>query len=183
MQQVGKVPRSPKKNGMHFNPIEHDAVTKVIRKALIDNKLLAVPKYLNQRTIENYFYTECNLTLINVENPREKLEVEGASAFAKIDKYATGNAISYATKYAYLKGFCLETGMDNEDGFPAPKDFVVNRKGLQTRLNAEQSKFMNSGEYQNMSKEEQAKTMANFDNKRKAIDNAQEKGGKHGIEL
>ena len=183
MQQVGKVPRSPKKNGMHFNPIEHDQVTKVIRKALIDNKLLAVPKYLNQRTIENYFYTECNLTLINVENPREKLEVEGASAFAKIDKYATGNAISYATKYAYLKGFCLETGMDNEDGFPAPKDFVVNRKGLQTRLNAEQSKFMNSGEYQNMSKDEQAKTMANFDNKRKAIDNAQEKGGKHGIEL
>ncbi len=63
---------------MHFNPIEHDQVTKVIRKALIENKLLAIPKYLNQRTIENYFYTECNLTLINVENPREKIEVEGS---------------------------------------------------------------------------------------------------------
>jgi|TARA_B100000029_G_scaffold143304_2_gene138524 hypothetical protein len=183
MQQVGKVEKSAKKNGMHFNPIEHDQVTKVIRKALIENKLLAIPKYLNQRTIENYFYTECNLTLINVENPREKIEVEGASAFAKIDKYATGNAISYATKYAYLKGFCLETGMDSEDGFPAPKDFVVNRRGLQTKLNAEQSKFMNSGEYQNMSKEEQKTAMANFDKKRKAIDDAQEQGGNHGIEL
>ena len=118
-----------------------------------------------------------------MENPREKIEVEGASAFAKIDKYATGNAISYATKYAYLKGFCLETGMDSDAGVPAPKDFVGNRRGLQTKLNAEQSKFMNSGEYQNMSKEEQKTAIANFDKKRKAIDDAQEQGGNNGIEL
>ena len=135
-----------------------------------------------ERTIENYFYTECNLTLINVDNPREKLEIEGASAFAKIDKYATGNAMSYATKYAYLKALALETGEDSEDGFNAPNDFVVNKKGLQTKLNKEQNTFMDSEKYQNMSKEQKTQAMADFDNKRKAIDNAQE-GGKHGIEL
>jgi len=153
-----------------------------MRPALIKHKLLAIPKYVNQRTIENYFYTECNLTLINAENPREKIEIEGASAFAKIDKFATGNAISYATKYAFLKGFCLESGEDSDDGKIAPQDFIINRRGLQTKLNKEQNVFMDSEKYQNMSKEQKTQAMADFDNKRKAIDNAQE-GGKHGIEL
>jgi hypothetical protein len=182
-ESVGKVAKGDKKNGMPFNPILHDEVNKVCREALIKEKLIAIPKYVNQRTIENYFYLECNLTIINCENPREKIEIEGASAFAKIDKYATGNAMSYATKYAYLKALALQTGEDSEDGFKAPNDFVVNRRGLQTKLNKEQSDFMDSEKYQNMSSEEQKKAMNNFDNKRKAIDKAQENGGKHGIEL
>ena len=91
--------------------------------------------------------------------------------------------MSYATKYAYLKALALQTGEDSEDGFKAPNDFVVNRRGLQTKLNKEQSDFMDSEKYQNMSSEEQKKAMNNFDNKRKAIDKAQENGGKHGIEL
>ena len=182
MNEVEGVDKAAKKAGMNFNPLLHDDVTKAMRPALIKHKLLAIPKYVNQRTIENYFYTECNLTLINAENPREKIEIEGASAFAKIDKFATGNAISYATKYAFLKGFCLESGEDSDDGKTAPQDFIINRRGLQTKLNKEQNTFMDSEKYQNMSKEQQTKAMADFDNKRKAIDNAQE-GGKHGIEL
>ena len=179
---VETVIKGKKNTGMPFNPILHDEVNRVTRQALINERLLAIPRYVNQRTIENYFYLECNLTLINVDNPREKLEIEGASAFAKIDKYATGNAMSYATKYAYLKALALETGEDSEDGFNAPNDFVVNKKGLQTKLNKEQNTFMDSEKYQKMSKQEQDQTMANFDKQRKAIDNAQE-GGKHGIEL
>ena len=182
MNEVEGVDKAAKKAGMNFNPLLHDDVTKAMRPALIKHKLLAIPKYVNQRTIENYFYTECNLTLINAENPREKIEIEGASAFAKIDKFATGNAISYATKYAFLKGFCLESGEDSDDGKIAPQDFIINRRGLQTKLNKEQNVFMDSEKYQNMSKEQQTQAMADFDNKRKAIDNAQE-GGKHGIEL
>ena len=180
---VDKVTKGEKKVGLHFNPVLHDEVNRVVRGALIKEKLIAIPKYVNQRTIENYFYLECNLTIINVENPREKIEIEGASAFAKIDKYATGNAMSYATKYAYLKALALQTGEDNEDGKNAPQDFQVNRRGLQTKLNAEQSKFIQSEKYQNMSKEQKDIAMANFDKQRKAIDNAQEGGNKHGVEL
>ena len=73
MNEVEGVDKAAKKAGMNFNPLLHDDVTKAMRPALIKHKLLAIPKYVNQRTIENYFYTECNLTLINAENPREKI--------------------------------------------------------------------------------------------------------------
>ena len=67
MNEVEGVDKAAKKAGMNFNPLLHDDVTKAMRPALIKHKLLAIPKYVNQRTIENYFYTECNLTLINAE--------------------------------------------------------------------------------------------------------------------
>ena len=182
-ENVSTVAKGNKVAGLHFNPILHDEVNKVCREALIKEKLIAIPKYVNQRTIENYFYLECNLTIINTENPREKLEIEGASAFAKIDKYATGNAMSYATKYAYLKALALQTGEDSEDGRKAPNDFAINKKGLQTKLNKQQNAFMDSEAYQKMNGKERQAALHGFEKERRAIDNAQENGGKHGIEL
>ena len=36
-----------------------------------------------------------------------------------LDKFGTGNGMSYAKKYAYLNALHLKTGLDNEDGYKA----------------------------------------------------------------
>ena len=45
--------------------------------------------------------------------------VDGCSAFGNLDKFGTGNAMSYSRKYAFLNALNLETGLDNEDGYKA----------------------------------------------------------------
>ena len=36
-----------------------------------------------------------------------------------LDKFGTGNGMSYAKKYAFLNALNLKTGLDNEDGYKA----------------------------------------------------------------
>ena len=44
-----------------------------------------------------------------------------------LDKFGTGNGMSYAKKYAYLNALHLKTGLDNEDGYNA-KPFKKNSR-------------------------------------------------------
>ena len=50
---------------------------------------------------------------------KEFVLIQGCSAFGNLDKYGTGNAMSYSRKYAFLNALNLETGLDNEDGYKA----------------------------------------------------------------
>ena len=40
----------------------------------------------------------------------------GCSAMGKLDKFGSGNAMSYARKYAFLNALNLKAGLDNDDG-------------------------------------------------------------------
>jgi len=55
----------------------------------------------------------------DVEDPKQFIEVSGCSAMGNLDKFGTGNGMSYAKKYAYLNALHLKTGLDNEDGYKA----------------------------------------------------------------
>ena len=61
------------------------------------------------------------MTIYDVDEPSHTIEIKGGSAMGKLDKFGTGNAMSYARKYAFLNALNLKTGMDNDDGVePAP---------------------------------------------------------------
>lgn len=128
------VKKDDKKNGMHFNPLSHDAVQKVSTKALSDEGLYSVCSYKNFFIQDGFVCTTCTMKIVDTET-KDSIEIE-THAIAKADKYGSGNAMSYARKYAFLNALNLRTGLeddieeakDMEDGFPAEPLLIETNK-------------------------------------------------------
>lgn len=110
--------------GQGYKAVTHDAVTALVRNHLIEQGVLIVPR-LTASTIEVIGETKHHtpviryaanfaIDFVNCDNPEDRivLPIE-AHANDHGDK-APGKAISYATKYAILKLFNIETGEDEE---------------------------------------------------------------------
>jgi len=112
------VVKGKKVPGMQFNPLLHDSVQVVAMESLLNNGLYPVCNYTN--TIhENFIVVTCSMRIHDIENPDSYIDVNGCSAMGSLDKFGTGNGMSYAKKYAYLNALHLKTGLDNEDGYKA----------------------------------------------------------------
>ena len=120
--------------GMHFNPLQHDEVQAVAMKALKANKLYPVCEYENELR-DNYIFIKCNMKIYDAEDPKQFIEIVGCSALGKLDKFGSGNAMSYARKYAFLNALNLRTALDNDDGqdaapFPKAKPIAKPKTNL-----------------------------------------------------
>ncbi len=113
--EAGGVVKGQKVPGMHFNPLQHDEVQKVAMKALLNNELYPICTYVNDLK-ENYVMVYCNMKIFDITDPTSFVEINGCSAMGKLDKFGTGNGMSYAKKYAFLNALNLKTGLDNDDG-------------------------------------------------------------------
>lgn len=133
--EAGGVAKGKKVPGMHFNPLQHDEVQKVAMEALLNNGLYPLCTYTNELT-DNFVMVTCNMKITDVENPNEFVEVSGCSAMGNLDKFGTGNGMSYAKKYAFLNALNLKTGLDNDDGYKATpfKETKPTNKIPQTRV-------------------------------------------------
>ena len=116
--EAGGVRKADKVAGMKFNPLLHDSVQSVAMEALLYNGLYPVCTYENQVT-DSFIMTTCNMKIHDVENPEDFILIAGTSALGNLDKFGSGNAMSYAKKYAFLNALNLRTGMDNDDGYEA----------------------------------------------------------------
>jgi len=117
---AGGVKKADKVKGMHFNPLMHDAVQEVATQALLDNGLYATCNYLTE-VVEsrNMVMVVCTMKVHDIEDPTSFIMVDGCSAMGAIDKFGTGNAMSYSRKYAFLNLLNLKTGIKDEDGYAA----------------------------------------------------------------
>ena len=116
------VKKGAKANGMHFNPLLHDDVQAVATQALLDNGLYATCNYLTE-IVPNIkqVMVVCTMRVYDVDDPTQHILVDGCSAFGNLDKFGTGNAMSYSRKYAFLNLLNLKTGVKDEDGYqPIP---------------------------------------------------------------
>ena len=116
------VKKGAKANGMHFNPLLHDDVQAVATQALLDNGLYATCNYLTE-IVPNIkqVMVVCTMRVYDVDDPTQHILVDGCSAFGNLDKFGTGNAMSYSRKYAFLNLLNLKTGIKDEDGYePLP---------------------------------------------------------------
>lgn len=111
------VKKGDKVAGMHFNPLLHDEVQRVAMEALIKNKLYPTCSYKTE-THEEYVLITCYMTIHDTETKQE-VKIDGCSAMGGLDKFGTGQAMSYSRKYAFLNALNLKTGLDNDDGFEA----------------------------------------------------------------
>ena len=117
------VKKGAKANGMHFNPLLHDDVQATATQALLDNGLYATCNYLTE-IVPNIkqVMVVCTMRVYDVDDPTQHILVDGCSAFGNLDKFGTGNAMSYSRKYAFLNLLNLKTGIKDEDGYD-PKPF------------------------------------------------------------
>jgi len=117
---AGGVKKADKVKGMHFNPLMHDAVQEVATQALLDNGLYATCNYLTE-VVEsrNMVMVVCTMKVHDIEDPTSFILIDGCSAMGAIDKFGTGNAMSYSRKYAFLNLLNLKTGIKDEDGYEA----------------------------------------------------------------
>jgi len=114
------VKKGTRANGMHFNPLLHDDVQATATQALLDNGLYATCNYLTE-IVPNIkqVMVVCTMRVYDVEDPTQHILVDGCSAFGNLDKFGTGNAMSYSRKYAFLNLLNLKTGIKDEDGYNA----------------------------------------------------------------
>ena len=116
--EAGGVAKGKKVPGMHFNPLQHDEVQKVAMESLLNNGLYPVCTYTNY-VKESFIMVTCSMRIHDVEDPTSHIDIDGCSAMGNLDKFGTGNGMSYAKKYAFLNALNLKTGLDNDDGYKA----------------------------------------------------------------
>ncbi len=118
--------------GGSYKAVTHDAVTGMVRASLIEHGVIIVPSVVNsvfhpkepdakQRLYEATFQIE----FVNMDEPTDRIVTQQtAHALDNGDK-APGKAMSYATKYAILKLFNIETGEDEESRYQTEEFDIV----------------------------------------------------------
>ena len=144
--EAGSVKKADKVKGMHFNPLMHDAVQEVATQSLLNNGLYATCNYLTE-VVEsrNMVMVVCTMKVHDIDEPTNFIMVDGCSAMGAIDKFGTGNAMSYSRKYAFLNLLNLKTGIKDEDGYEAKPFNKISKEqseetSPQTKVDAEQIK-------------------------------------------
>ena len=133
------VKKASKVKGMPFNPLLHDDVQRVAMAALLENRLYATCNYITDVTPKCVIVT-CTMKITDIDDPKNFIIVDGCTAMGGLDKYGTGQAMSYSRKYAFLNALNLKTGMDLEDGYnakPFEEDSVEQSKEEPTYLDDE----------------------------------------------
>ena len=117
-KQVGK-------EGYGYMAVTHDAVTALIRPALIEQGIVVNVSLVSSNVADTKTTTAkdvpfiryegtYDVSFINADLPDERVVVRIESHALDQGDKAPGKAISYAVKYAMLKLFSLETGEDEE---------------------------------------------------------------------
>lgn len=124
---AGGVKKAEKVRGMHFNPLLHDAVQETATQALLDQGLYPTCSYKTEVT-DKFVIVTCTMTVHDVEDTESSITIDGCSAMGGLDKFGTGQAMSYSRKYAFLNLLNLKTGIQDDDGYTA-KPFKQNSAG------------------------------------------------------
>lgn len=116
--------KSVSTGGGSYKAVTHDQVTGMVRKALIEQGVIIVPTTLSAvfnpkegDAKQRLYEASYEVNFVNMDKPEERISMTmNAHALDNGDK-APGKALSYATKYAILKLFNIETGEDDESRY------------------------------------------------------------------
>jgi len=129
-KKVAYLQKDKKVEGKGYMAITHDAVTAAVREPFIEHGIFVVPTLIKSAMIDSGTVTgkgnpfmryeaTYRISFVNCEDAADRVDVDiEAHALDEGDK-APGKAISYATKYAFLKLLSIETGLDDEAREPA----------------------------------------------------------------
>ena len=97
-----------------YKAVSYDAMIGKIRQHFVDNRIVILATVTNHEVQGNRTMMDVSVTLVNVEDPCDSIQVDSyAHADDKSDKGA-GKAFTYAVKMALLKLLMLESGDEEE---------------------------------------------------------------------
>lgn len=145
--------------GQGYKAVTHDAVTALLRNHLIDQGVLIIPRLISSNMLEVgktqkgsiiYRYEgKYEVDFVNCDSPEDRITVPGEAHANDSSDKAPGKATSYATKYAMLKLFSIETGEDDEGRVEPYESLekvsaeqVANLEALITEVGADKTKFL-----------------------------------------
>jgi len=136
MRTMGAVGKGGKTNyGEKFEYHRIDDIDEALRGALVQHGVVVMIRAIKDRKLEHYsepdkygnprttWYAECMVVieLVNADDPKDTSSIVGWGQGLDYGDKATGKAISYAAKAAYLSAFHLRGQPDNEeDDIKAP---------------------------------------------------------------
>lgn len=122
MKDVEYVKKDARVQG--YRAVTHDQVTSAIRRSLVEHGIVIrleqthseiAEKRDLERGIKMHLYSGTyNVNFVNIDSPQDVATVCISAHAADNGDKAPGKCASYATKYAMLKMFSLETGEDDE---------------------------------------------------------------------
>lgn len=167
-----------------YRAVTHDAVTGMVRQHLVEHGVIIAPTLIEsvfhpkeEGAKQRLYSASYDVRFINMDAPDECVTIRiEAHALDNGDK-APGKAISYATKYAILKLFNIETGEDEESRYQREEFDVTPHL---EKIAAAESLDALKGEYvaaytaaQNAGDKEASRTiMAAKDNRKKQLESA-----------
>lgn len=109
-----------------YMAVTHDHVTAELRPYLIEQGIVIVPRLISSHVADTGTFTKSNIPIIryearyeidfvNMDDPADRVTVPIESHALDQGDKAPGKAASYATKYAALKLFSIETGDREEE--------------------------------------------------------------------
>lgn len=114
MQEI-KYVQKEKKAGMRYSIVSHDSVTALVRPLFVKHGIIAYPASMNIEQHGNRTQLQCQVVFQNIDDRDDFFTVASAGFGIDDQDKGPGKAISYAMKYSYLKGLCLESGDDPDE--------------------------------------------------------------------
>jgi hypothetical protein len=94
----------------------NDEVQRVAMEVLLENGLYPTCNYVTDVT-DKFVIVTCTMRIHDIDDPSSFILIDGCTAMGGLDKFGTGQAMSYSRKYAFLNALNLKTGLDLEDGY------------------------------------------------------------------
>lgn len=167
-----------------YRAVTHDAVTGMVRQHLVEHGVIIAPTLIEsmfhpkeEGAKQRLYSASYDVRFINMDGPDECVTIRiEAHALDNGDK-APGKAISYATKYAILKLFNIETGEDEESRYQREEFDVtphLDKIAAADSLDSLKSEYVTAyTAAQNAGDKEASRTiMAAKDNRKKQLESA-----------
>ena len=167
-----------------YRAVTHDAVTGMIRQHLVEHGIIIAPTLIDsvfhakeEGAKQRLYSASYDVRFINMDAPDECVTIRiEAHALDNGDK-APGKSISYATKYAILKLFNIETGEDEESRYQREEFDVtphLDKIAAADSLDSLKSEYVTAyTAAQNAGDKEASRTiMAAKDNRKKQLESA-----------
>lgn len=123
-KKAGYAKKDKTVTGQGYKAVTHDAVTALLRNHLIDQGIVIVPRLIESAVVEIgktekgssiiRYSARYDVDFVNCDDPTDRVTVPSEAHANDSGDKAPGKATSYATKYAMLKLFSIETGEGDE---------------------------------------------------------------------
>lgn len=115
MNDISYIQKGDKKVNGQYSFVSHDAVTGALHPLMVKHGIVVVTDVLEAVQDGNRTTVKVRVSFVNVDTPDDVVSVSSVGYGIDNGDKGVGKGISYATKYALLKTFLLETGDDPDN--------------------------------------------------------------------